>query len=104
MKHIKDNPVVAIAGEWFTAHGKGVSLGYFGKEDNCAIAEKLKNAFAEWIDNGHTEEEVCTIIRDINTASQRVAVRNGMTKKDSWTKHYKGVDMPHDRYVAYRQR
>lgn len=49
-------------------------------------------------------EEVCTIIRDINTASQRVAVRNGMTKKDSWTKHYKGVDMPHDRYVAYRQR
>ena len=49
-------------------------------------------------------EEVCTIIRDINTASQRVAVRNGMTEKDSWTKHYKGVDMPHDRYVAYRQR
>lgn len=47
MKHIKDNPVVAIAGEWFTAHGEGVSLGYFGKEDNCAIAEKLKNAFAE---------------------------------------------------------
>ena len=29
MKHIKDNPVVAIAGQWFTAHGKGVSLGYF---------------------------------------------------------------------------
>ena len=26
MKHIKDNPVVAIAGEWFTAHGKGISL------------------------------------------------------------------------------
>ncbi len=30
-KHIKDNPVVAIAGEWFTAHGKGVSLGILGK-------------------------------------------------------------------------
>ena len=26
MKHIKINPVVAIAGEWFTAHGKGVTL------------------------------------------------------------------------------
>ena len=25
MKHIKENPVVAIAGEWFTAHGKGAS-------------------------------------------------------------------------------
>ena len=53
MKHIKINPVVAIAGEWFTAHGKGVSLGYFGKKENCIIAEKLKNVFAEWIDNGH---------------------------------------------------
>ena len=21
-------------------------------------------------------------------------------KKDSWIKHYKGVDMPHDRYVT----
>lgn len=49
-------------------------------------------------------DEVCTIIRDINTASQRVAVRNGMTVKDSWTKHYKGVDMPHLRYVAVRQK
>ncbi|WP_265104736.1 GNAT family N-acetyltransferase [Ruminococcus turbiniformis] len=47
-------------------------------------------------------EEVCSIIRDTNTASQKVAVRNGMVKKDIWTKHYKGVDMPHYRYVAYR--
>ena len=55
MKHIKANPVVAIAGEWFTAHGRGVSLGYFGKKENCVIAEKLKKVFAEWIDNGHTD-------------------------------------------------
>ena len=48
-------------------------------------------------------EEVCSIIRDTNTASQKVAVRNGMTRTDSWTKHYRGVDMPHDRYVAYRR-
>ena len=33
MKHIKENPVVAIAGQWFTAHGRGVSLGYFGKKE-----------------------------------------------------------------------
>lgn len=45
-------------------------------------------------------EEVCSIIRDTNLASQRVAERNGMIKQDSWVKHYKGVDMPHDRYVA----
>ncbi|MBR4902365.1 MAG: pyridoxamine 5'-phosphate oxidase family protein [Victivallales bacterium] len=53
MKHIKNNPIVAIAGEWFTAHGKGINLGYFGKPENKAIAEKLKIAFAGWIDNGH---------------------------------------------------
>ena len=53
MKHIKNNPAVAIAGEWFTAHGKSINLGYFGKEENYQIAEKLKNVFSEWIDNGY---------------------------------------------------
>lgn len=47
-------------------------------------------------------KEVCSIIRDTNTASQKVAVRNGMTVTDSWVKHYRGVDMPHHRYVAVR--
>jgi len=46
--------------------------------------------------------EVCSIIRDTNFASQNVAIRNGMTRVDAWIKHYKGVDMPHDRYVVYR--
>lgn len=45
-------------------------------------------------------DEVCSIIRDTNTASQNVAVRNGMTRMDTWTKHYRGVDMPHDLYTA----
>lgn len=47
-------------------------------------------------------DEVCSIIRDTNTASQNVAIRNGMTKEDRWIKHFRGVDMPHDRYVARR--
>lgn len=46
--------------------------------------------------------EVCSIIRDTNIASQNVAIRNGMTVTDSWTKHYRGVDMPHYRYVVNR--
>lgn len=46
-------------------------------------------------------DEVCSIIRDTNIASQNVAVRNGMTIVDTWTKHYRGVDMPHFCYVAY---
>lgn len=48
-------------------------------------------------------DEVCSIIRNTNNASQQVAIRNGMVVKDSWTKHYRGVDMPHYRYVAYRR-
>ncbi len=47
-------------------------------------------------------DEVCSIIRDTNIASQNVAIRNGMTRLDDWTKHYRGIDMPHYRYVVKR--
>ena len=47
-------------------------------------------------------EEVCSIIRDTNIPSQNVAVRNGMEKEDSWVKHFRGVDMPHYRFVAHK--
>lgn len=40
-------------------------------------------------------EEVVSIIRDTNIASQNVAKRNGMTEKEKFIKHYYGVDMPH---------
>lgn len=65
MQHIKADPVVAIAGEWFTAHGNGIRLGYFGKIENGMIAEKLKKVFTEWIDNGHTDfdDEYTIILR-----------------------------------------
>lgn len=49
MKHIAENPIVAISGEWFTAQGEGENLGYFGKEENYRIAEKMREVFAEWI-------------------------------------------------------
>lgn len=39
--------------------------------------------------------EVYSIIRDSNISSQNVARRNGMSIKDSFVKHYYGVDMPH---------
>lgn len=48
-------------------------------------------------------DEVCSIIRDTNTASQNVALRNGMTATDTWIKHYRGVDMPHYRYTIIRK-
>lgn len=64
MKQIKINPTVAIAGDWFTAHGKCINLGYFGKRENQEIAEKLKKAFYTWIDNGHNnfdDENTCIL-------------------------------------------
>lgn len=64
MKQIAKNPVVAISGDWFTAHGTGKNLGYFGKAENAKMAAKLRTAFAEWIDNGHNnfaDENTCIL-------------------------------------------
>lgn len=64
MKQIAKNPNVAISGDWFTAHGKGMNLGYFGKSENKEIAGKLRTAFASWIDNGHNnfeDENTCIL-------------------------------------------
>ncbi|MBD5135543.1 MAG: pyridoxamine 5'-phosphate oxidase family protein [Lachnospiraceae bacterium] len=72
MKQIEKNPIVAIAGEWFTAHGKGVNLGYFGKVENEIIAEKMKIIFSEWIDNGHNNFE------DINTCILCIDLMDGI--------------------------
>ena len=47
--------------------------------------------------------EVCSIIRETNLPSRRVAERNGMTVRDTWVKHYRGIDMPHVRYCAVRE-
>lgn len=72
MKQMEVNPNVAIAGEWFTAHGKGVNLGYFGKEENAEIAAKLKEAFAEWIGNGHND------FNDVNTCILQIQLTDGI--------------------------
>lgn len=72
MKQIEKNPAVAVAGEWFTGHGKAISLGYFGKEENSGISDKLRTAFAEWIDNGHNDFD------DENTIILRVELTDGL--------------------------
>lgn len=48
--------------------------------------------------------EVYSIIRDNNTASQRVAQRNGMQPVGMLVKHYYGMDMPHILYCAQKCR
>lgn len=72
MKQIGENPVVALAGEWFTGHGKGVNLGYFGKPENADIAKKMREVFANWIDNGHNNFE------DENTCILKIELTDGV--------------------------
>ncbi len=72
MKQIKENPVAAISGEWFSAHGKAVNMGYFGKEENKAVAEKMRTVFAEWIDNGHND------FNDENVIILRIVLTDGI--------------------------
>lgn len=40
-------------------------------------------------------KEVVSIVRDTNLASMNVAIRNGMTARKRFIKHYRGVTMPH---------
>ena len=72
MQQIRQNPAVAISGEWFTAQGKGVNLGYFGKADNAGIASKMRTVFSAWIDNGHNDFE------DTNTCILCVKLTSGI--------------------------
>lgn len=48
-------------------------------------------------------DEVFSIIRNTNIASQNVAKRNGMTQKSSIVKHYYGIDMPHYLYSVTKK-
>ena len=76
MKQIEKNPIVAVSGEWFTAHGRGINLGWFGSDENKAIAEKMRIVFADWIDNGHSNFE------DNNTIILRIELTKGVLFSD----------------------
>lgn len=72
MRHIRENPTIAICGEWFTANGVGESLGYVCSKENKELAQKLREVFKEWYYNGHTDES------DVNTCILRVKLTDGV--------------------------
>ena len=47
--------------------------------------------------------EVYSIIRDSNIASMNVAIRNGMTVRGRFVKHYYNMDMPHYAFSIRKQ-
>ncbi|MDR2889085.1 MAG: GNAT family N-acetyltransferase [Lachnospiraceae bacterium] len=48
--------------------------------------------------------EIYSNVRDINIASMNVAIRNGMTVRERFVKHYRGVDMPHYAFSIKRDK
>ena len=56
MRQLKDNPAAAICGDWFTAQGRGENIGHPRDGVNARLADRIRNAFREWYDNGHTDE------------------------------------------------
>lgn len=76
MQQIAKNPVVAISGEWFTAHGVGENLGHVMLNGNKEVMDILRAAFAAWYDNGHTNEA------DPNTCLLKIRLTDGVLFAD----------------------
>ena len=72
MQQIAKNPIVAVSGEWFTAHGIGENAGHVLLEENRAIMEILRTAFAAWYGNGHVNEA------DPNTCLLKIRLTEGV--------------------------
>lgn len=72
MAQIQKNPRVAVAGDWFTGHGYAEDLGPFDRAENRDIANKLRQVFASWLMNGHTNPAA------EQTHILRVTLRDGL--------------------------
>ena len=72
MQQIQKNSAVAVCGEWFTAHGVGENCGHVLLEENKAVMDVLRAAFAPWYHNGHTNEA------DPNTCLLRIRLTDGV--------------------------
>ena len=66
------------------------------------FAAEAASACREYAFTALGASEVSSIIRSTNCASMRVAVRNRMLPRDTWTKRYRGADMPHILFTAER--
>lgn len=72
MKHIEENPTVAVCGQWFSANGTSENLGPFKDEKNKELKETLTNVFSSWINNSHMDLE------NENTCILRINLDDGV--------------------------
>lgn len=79
------------------AGGEVLEVGYLLRRDcwHQGFAAEAAMACKEYAFEKLGAEEVFSIIREDNLASQKVAERNGMTVKGRFVKHYRHQDMPH---------
>lgn len=72
MRQIERHSVVAVSGDWFTGHGIGENLGHVLLPQNEEIMAVLRDAFAAWYDNGHTNRS------DPNTCLLKIKLTDGV--------------------------
>ena len=80
-----------------------LEVGYLFRHSHWhqGYATEAARACMEYAFNILGASEVCSIIRDNNIPSQRVALRNGMRKAEGvMVKHYRGAEMPHWLYLT----
>lgn len=87
-----------------TPQGRLVEIGYLLKYDHWhqgyaaeAAAGLMRHAF-----DALGVRRIVSIIRDTNLASQAVARRGGLAPAFAFTKHYRGIDMPHTVFERFR--
>ena len=84
--------------------GRVLEVGYLFRQEfwHKGFATEAAIACKEYAFQVLNFDEVYSIIRDSNVASQNVARRNGMMEVDTLVKHYRGVEMPHIVFRASR--
>lgn len=83
-----------------------LEIGYLFRHSHWhqGYATEAARACMEYAFNVLGASEVCSIIRDNNIPSQRMALRNGMRKAEGvMVKHYRGAEMPHWLYLTTRE-
>lgn len=87
-----------------TDAGEVLEIGYLFRRDRWhhGYATEAARACKRYAFEVLGADEVYSIIRDNNLASQAVARRNGMEVRGSFVKHYYGIDMPHLLFSAKR--
>ena len=80
-------------------------VGYLFRRDcwHNGYAAEAARGVRDWAFAAYDFDAVYSIIRDTNTASQRVAQRNGMQPVGTFVKHYYDMDMPHVVYEGKRE-